>query len=88
MIPLLTASSAGKVAVGLVAGIAGSLLLRPAIVGVVRAGLAVKDATKSAVTSVTSEARKIHEEAVTHRANAVAAEADKVRSDIEKGKAA
>lgn len=87
MTPLLTTSSAGKVAVGLVAGVIGSMLLRPAIVGVVRAGLAIKDVTKSAVDSVSAEAHKIHAEAKAHRAATVVAETEKIQSDIDKNKA-
>jgi hypothetical protein len=71
---------------GAVAGVAGTLVARPVAVGVVRAGLAIGRATHSAWNSVVSEAHKIHAEAVSHKAQKVAAETAAVRTEIEKTK--
>jgi hypothetical protein len=78
MIQLLPASAVGKVLVGGVIGVAGSVILRPVLVGAVRLGLQAGRAARRTGQTLAGEYRKIHDEAVAQPGSAPAG--DKVNS--------
>jgi hypothetical protein len=73
MIPLLSATTSGKVLLGVAAGAVGALVLRPVLVGAVRLTLDAGHAVREASHAVTGELHKIHQEAVARREQAASA---------------
>lgn len=83
MVSLLPKSALGNIVVGAVAAVAGPAVLRPVLVGVVRAGYEVKDCASSAWSTARSEASKIRDEAANVRTvSTLEAEIEALRAEV------
>ncbi|MBM3752202.1 MAG: hypothetical protein FJW21_13660 [Acidimicrobiia bacterium] len=89
MVSLLPKSALGNVVVGVVAAVAGPAVLRPMLVGLVRAGYDVKDFASSSWSTARAQASKIREEATSVRSTtAMEDEIRTLRAEVQALKAA
>lgn len=87
MIQFLPASPIGNVLVGAAAATLGASVFRPALVGIVRAGLTTKDYAQSVWTTAKVEAKEIQAEAAAGRVNSLEAELQALRAEMAQLKA-
>ncbi|MBP8274929.1 MAG: hypothetical protein KAY59_10880 [Acidobacteria bacterium] len=82
MLRLLPKTSLGNVALGIAVAVVGPAIVRPVLVGLVRAGYDVKDYATSAWDSAKSEARTIRDEAQAKPSAEVESEIAQLRAEI------
>lgn len=87
MIRFLPITPVGNMLFGATALALGTTLLRPALVGVVRAGLSTKDYAQSVWASAKAEAKEIQAEAASGRVHSLESELIALRAELEQLKA-
>lgn len=87
MIPLLPATRVGNMIFGATAAALGATVLRPTLVGIVRAGLTTKDFAQSVWTSAKAEAKEIRAEAASGRVHSLESELETLRAEMAQLKA-